>query len=114
MGHGVKDEVDDTQIYFVTTGYLVRLLAHHPEAFYTHTHLIIDEVHERSVDGDILCLLARRLLKVTVTHLHNNRYVFLFFDIFNHYLFIHLLFITHFIFIFSYFIHINRNIQLLN
>ena len=27
-----------------------------------HSHLIIDEVHERSVDGDLLCLLARRLL----------------------------------------------------
>lgn len=30
------------------------------ETFNDHTHLIIDEVHERSVDGDLLCLLARR------------------------------------------------------
>ena len=30
------------------------------ETFSDHTHLIIDEVHERSVDGDLLCLLARR------------------------------------------------------
>ena len=47
----------------VTTGYLVRLLAHNPHSFNNHTHLVIDEVHERSVDGDVLCLLARKLLE---------------------------------------------------
>lgn len=62
MGHGVKDESSDTKLFFVTTGYLVRLLAYHPSHFNNHTHLIIDEVHERSVDGDVLCYLARRLL----------------------------------------------------
>jgi siroheme synthase (precorrin-2 oxidase/ferrochelatase) len=64
MGHGVRDETDKSCIYFVTTGYLVRLLAHHPEQFINHSHIIIDEVHERSIDGDLLCLLARRLLEV--------------------------------------------------
>ena len=63
MGHGIKQETDLTQIFFVTTGYLVRLLAHHPSVFDHHTHLIIDEVHERSVDSDVLCLLAKRLLQ---------------------------------------------------
>ncbi len=62
MGHGVKDEHDDTDIFFVTTGYIVRLLAFHPDFFNDHTHLIIDEVHERSIDGDVLCFLARKLL----------------------------------------------------
>lgn len=62
MGHGIKDETANTKITFVTTGYLVRLLAHHPDSFMSYTHLIIDEVHERSVDGDLVCLLARRLL----------------------------------------------------
>eukprot|EP01041_Mallomonas_annulata_P005183 gene5183-10365_t len=63
MGHGVRDEYGSTRIFFVTTGYLVRLIAHHPGAFHNHTHIIIDEVHERSVDGDVLCLLTRRLLQ---------------------------------------------------
>lgn len=67
MGHGVRDETDSTKLCFVTTGYLVRLLAYHPEHFFKHTHLIIDEVHERSVDGDVLCYLARKLLSTHPT-----------------------------------------------
>lgn len=64
MGHGVREyESKKTQAWFVTTGYLVRLLINHPEKFNGISHLIIDEVHERSVDTDILCLLCRRLLK---------------------------------------------------
>ena len=63
MGHGLKEfETNKTKAWFVTTGYIVRLLANHPHWFDSHTHLIIDEVHERSVDSDILCLLCRRLL----------------------------------------------------
>jgi HrpA-like RNA helicase len=67
MGHGVSDQGRKTRAWYVTTGYLVRLLAHHPDAFDRHTHLIIDEVHERSIDGDLLCLLARNLLKTHPT-----------------------------------------------
>ena len=64
MGHGWREyESNRTQAWFVTTGYLTRLLANHPDRFDDCTHLIIDEVHERSVDTDILCLLCRRLLK---------------------------------------------------
>eukprot|EP01084_Bolivina_argentea_P065298 119019_1 len=61
-GHGFRNDSTDTQILFCTTGYLVRLLAHHQEQFKDHTHLIIDEVHERSMDTDILCFLAKLLL----------------------------------------------------
>lgn len=63
MGHGVREhETSKTRAWFVTTGYLVRVLANNPGWFDSHTHLIIDEVHERSIDTDILCLLCRRLL----------------------------------------------------
>jgi len=63
MGMGVREyETSKTCAWFCTTGYLVRLLAKHPESFRDCTHLIIDEVHERSIDTDILCLLTRRLL----------------------------------------------------
>jgi len=68
MGHGWREyESNHTQAYFCTTGYLVRLLANHPERFDDCTHLVIDEVHERSVDTDILCLLCRRLLQTNKT-----------------------------------------------
>jgi ATP-dependent RNA helicase DHX57 len=64
MGHGVREyESSSTKAWFVTTGYLVRLLANHPEKFEKCSHIIIDECHERSVDTDILCLLCRRLLQ---------------------------------------------------
>lgn len=64
MGHGLREhETSKTRAWFVTTGYVVRLLANHPGWFDSHTHLIIDEVHERSIDTDILCLLCRRLLQ---------------------------------------------------
>eukprot|EP01032_Pedospumella_encystans_P010068 gene10068-11799_t len=62
MGHGVRDETEDTRLHYVTTGYLVQLVAHHPGALKRCTHIVIDEVHERSVDGDLICLLVRDLL----------------------------------------------------
>ena len=62
LGNGVRDETSHTRIWYCTAGYLCRLAAHHPEAFKHHTHLIIDEIHERSVDTDLLCYMARRLL----------------------------------------------------
>ncbi|KAH8054083.1 helicase [Aureococcus anophagefferens] len=65
LGHGVRDEAaGKARVIFVTCGYLVRLVAHHPERLQDHTHVVIDEVHERTVDADVLCLLCRRLLEL--------------------------------------------------
>lgn len=44
MGHGVREESGDTQLFFVTSGYLVQLLAHTKHACKKLTHIIIDEV----------------------------------------------------------------------
>jgi hypothetical protein len=63
MGHGVKQDHANTQIWFCTAGYLVLIASHHPEIFKEHTHLIIDEIHERSVDTDLLCYIVRDILK---------------------------------------------------
>ncbi|KAJ1625665.1 P-loop containing nucleoside triphosphate hydrolase protein [Pavlovales sp. CCMP2436] len=54
MGHGARDEGRATRVWFVTSGYLCRLLAHHASSFDGHTHLVIDEVHERSIDTGAL------------------------------------------------------------
>lgn len=62
LGRGMREETTRTRIWFVTTGYLVRLLAHKMHSLGHLTHLVIDEIHERSLDCDILCYLARRLL----------------------------------------------------
>lgn len=65
MGHGHKEyETQESRAFFVTTGYMVRYLANNMHSFHNVTHLIIDEVHERSVDSDILCLLAKRLVEM--------------------------------------------------
>jgi HrpA-like RNA helicase len=63
MGHGIKEDSPNTKVFFVTTGYLLRLIAYHPESMASTTHLIIDEVHERSVEGDILAWLAKKNLQ---------------------------------------------------
>ena len=64
LGFGERDESRKTRLWFCSTGYLVRLVAHtRIVALKTHTHIIVDEVHERSVDTEILCLLLRRLVQ---------------------------------------------------
>ena len=47
MGHGVREyETSKTQVWFVTTGYLVRLLANNPANFDDITHIVVDEVRQ--------------------------------------------------------------------
>ena len=62
MGNGVKDENEETVIHFATCGYMLRLMSHHPSYFSEHTHIIIDEAHERSVEIDMLCMVTRKLM----------------------------------------------------
>lgn len=62
MGGGVVEGDANAQLTFVTTGYLVNYIAFCPEQLAKYSHIIIDEVHERSVDSDVLCYLAKQLL----------------------------------------------------
>jgi len=67
MGHGVHEyESSKTRAWFVMTRYLVQYLANNLENFDDMTHLIIDEVHERSIDSDIICLLAKHFLRTNL------------------------------------------------
>ncbi|KAL3669087.1 hypothetical protein V7S43_005471 [Phytophthora oleae] len=52
-----------TKITYVTTGYMVERIIHDPEALRKMTHLVLDEVHERSMDVDLLLLLLKLQLK---------------------------------------------------
>lgn len=50
-----------TRLLFCTTGILLRRLLSDPSLGGT-THVILDEVHERSIESDLLLLLLRKLL----------------------------------------------------
>lgn len=53
---------DSTRLSFVTTGWLLMYLAHRPDALRRYTHIVLDEIHERDLDMDLLCLLLKRSL----------------------------------------------------
>ncbi|KDD73122.1 hypothetical protein H632_c2511p0, partial [Helicosporidium sp. ATCC 50920] len=64
VGHAVRLDVKAgprTRLLYCTAGVLLRRLVDDPVALGT-THIVLDEVHERSVEGDLLLLLLRRAL----------------------------------------------------
>ncbi|KAL2787443.1 P-loop containing nucleoside triphosphate hydrolase protein [Aspergillus keveii] len=50
-----------TRLIFATTGVVVRMLER-PDDFQDVTHVVLDEVHERSIDSDFLLIVLRRLM----------------------------------------------------
>ena len=63
-GYRIRGEVRasaQTALTFVTTGVLLRQLEADP-TLSSVTHLVVDEVHERNVDTDLLLLVLRRAL----------------------------------------------------
>jgi len=50
-----------TRLLFCTTGILLRRLLSDPNLIDV-THVIVDEVHERSLESDLLLLLLRQFL----------------------------------------------------
>lgn len=48
-------------IDFCTVGYLLQLFLNAPDEFGAYTHVVLDEVHERSAESDMLCLVVRLL-----------------------------------------------------
>ena len=53
---------DDTQLLFCTTGILLRRLQNDP-LLGGVSHVIMDEVHERSIDSDFLLIILRDLIR---------------------------------------------------
>lgn len=52
----------DTAIRFVTTGWAFEKLIHNEQFLEEVTHLVLDEVHERTIDADLLHLLIKLVL----------------------------------------------------
>jgi len=57
------DSISGAKLSFATTGYLLQVLVNQPEEFKSYSHVILDEVHERSVDADLLTMLLKLLMQ---------------------------------------------------
>lgn len=62
-----------SQIVFVTSGWLLQKMMYNMSFFDECTHLILDEMHERSVDSDLLYLLVKQQLHSKVIDSHSTR-----------------------------------------
>ncbi|KAI2787825.1 hypothetical protein POX_f08203 [Penicillium oxalicum] len=51
-----------TRLVYATTGVVVRMLER-PDDFKDITHVVLDEVHERTIDSDFLLVVLRRLMQ---------------------------------------------------
>ncbi|KAI9300769.1 P-loop containing nucleoside triphosphate hydrolase protein [Cunninghamella echinulata] len=65
VGYAIRGETkvsSSTRLQFVTTGVLLRRI-HSDPTLKGISHVMIDEVHERSVDSDFLLIILKQLLK---------------------------------------------------
>ncbi|KAL1967815.1 hypothetical protein VTN77DRAFT_2504 [Rasamsonia byssochlamydoides] len=64
VGYAIRLESkvsQSTRLIYATTGVVVRMLER-PSDFQDITHIVLDEVHERTIDSDFLLIVLRRLL----------------------------------------------------
>lgn len=52
----------DTRIFYVTTGYLQEMIVANHDELKSYSHIILDEVHDRDLDTDLIILLVKILL----------------------------------------------------
>ncbi|KAF5092815.1 hypothetical protein D0Z03_002682 [Geotrichum reessii] len=67
IGYVIRGESkisNKTLLRFVTTGVLVRMIQQGPEEFTKFSHIVVDEVHERSLDSDFLLILLKRIISI--------------------------------------------------
>jgi len=67
MGQGDCNDSKNTSITFVTVGYMLQYLAHNLSLMDRYTHVVLDEVHERSMDMDLLNLVIKKMLPESTT-----------------------------------------------
>ena len=52
----------DTKIFYVTTGYLLEMIVADYTELENYTHILLDEIHDRDLDTDLVILLVKLLL----------------------------------------------------
>lgn len=52
----------ETKIFYVTTGYLLEMIVADHRELAKYTHIILDEIHDRDLDTDLVILLIKLLL----------------------------------------------------
>lgn len=52
----------ETAIVFVTNGMFLNYLVYNPTVLNTYSHVIIDEVHERDIDADLILILLKTMI----------------------------------------------------
>jgi HrpA-like RNA helicase len=57
---------EDTRILYCTTGVLLQKLIN-TQRMDNYSHIIIDEVHERGIETDLLLLVVKKLMSATAT-----------------------------------------------
>ncbi|CAJ1335051.1 unnamed protein product [Effrenium voratum] len=62
VGYRISGDTIDGKLCFVTVGYLLQRLVNNPEDFGSYTHIVLDEVHERGVDADLLSMVIKLLM----------------------------------------------------
>lgn len=76
VGYSVRldsKQSKETRILFCTTGVMLRRLLSDPLLSST-THVVLDEVHERTIESDLLLLLLRELLQSGVYLIRQHKY----------------------------------------
>ncbi|CAK0789347.1 unnamed protein product [Prorocentrum cordatum] len=64
VGYKISGDSVSGKLCFATTGFLLQVLVNQPEEFGTYSHIILlHEVHERSVDADLLTMLLKLLMQ---------------------------------------------------
>lgn len=64
VGYIIRGETKlspETQVKFVTSGVLLRMIQSDPAMLESFSHIVVDEVHERSLDSDFLLILLKRI-----------------------------------------------------
>jgi len=64
VGYRIGGESKPGQyIDLCTVGYMLQLLINNPGDLGRYTHIVLDEVHERSAESDLLCLVVKLLVE---------------------------------------------------